>query len=138
MNDITFEDILTCAKTVYGEARGEPHQGRLAVAWVIRNRWESDKWFGRGSIKDVCLRPYQFSCWNADDPNQSGLMKLSPDNSVLQVCLYAAVGALRGMEADPTMGATHYFAYMSAPVPKWAVGKHFLSIGGHRFYSDID
>ncbi len=137
MNDITFDDIIVVAKTVYGEARGELPLGRLAVAWVIRNRWESGKWFGRGTVTDVCLRSFQFSAWNENDPNRAKLEALSPDHPVYQLCLYAALGAMRGLEEDPTGGATHYFATRTTR-PAWAKGKHGRIIGGHSFFTDID
>ncbi len=35
---ITPDDLITAARTVYGEARGESWEGKLAVACVIVNR----------------------------------------------------------------------------------------------------
>lgn len=32
------EDLYYLARIIYGEARGEPHSGKLAVGWVIQNR----------------------------------------------------------------------------------------------------
>lgn len=46
--------------TLYAEARGEPTNGKLAVASVIHTR---SKLLGV-SMPDVCLMPRQFSCWN--------------------------------------------------------------------------
>ena len=37
-------------------------------AWVIRNRADNPRWWGN-DITDVCLKKYQFSCWNHNDPN---------------------------------------------------------------------
>ena len=37
-------DLL--ARTVWGEARGECFRGKLAVAWVARNRAEHPRWWG--------------------------------------------------------------------------------------------
>ena len=57
--------------TLYGEARGEPIEGIVAVGCVIRNRVKFE-----GSFYAVCLKPRQFSCWNQDDPNYSVLLNL--------------------------------------------------------------
>lgn len=53
--------------TVYGEARGEPLEGIVGVANVIKNRSIAS----RKTYKDVVLTPRQFSCWNQDDLNKS-------------------------------------------------------------------
>ena len=49
---ITSKIIETLAKTIYGEARGECEQGRIAIACVIMNRVEKSNkqknpWWGR-------------------------------------------------------------------------------------------
>ncbi|ROM79306.1 hypothetical protein BK654_08030 [Pseudomonas brassicacearum] len=65
-------DIL--ARTLWGEAPGESLAGQIAVAWTIRNRVEDDKaklWWGEG-YAGVCLKPYQFICWNQNDPTGFG------------------------------------------------------------------
>lgn len=53
--------------TVFGEARGEPLEGIVGVANVIKNRFVAS----RKTYKDIVLAPRQFSCWNQDDPNKS-------------------------------------------------------------------
>ena len=74
-------DIL--ARTLFGEARGEGLVGQIAVAWTIRNRVEDGKaksWWGEG-YAGVCLKPYQFSCWNQNDlnyPYLSGVKEIPP------------------------------------------------------------
>jgi spore germination cell wall hydrolase CwlJ-like protein len=58
-------DINYLAATLVGEARGEPIEGIIAVANVIKNRcYASGK-----NYEEVCLSPKQFSCWNQDDKN---------------------------------------------------------------------
>lgn len=47
-----------------------------AVANVIMNRVNRGGWYG-ASIKDVVLKPYQFSCWNATDPNRAKIDALT-------------------------------------------------------------
>ena len=138
MNEITEHDLYIAARTIAGEARGEGHVGRLAVGWVIRNRWESDRWFGKGTVADVCLRPFQFSAWNETDPNRKLIEDMNLDHSILRQAMYAALGALLGFESDPTDGATHYYA-KSSPKPGWAEGKRPVrTIGNHTFFTNID
>lgn len=99
-------DIQLIAVTLYGEARGEPPEGKRAVAEVILNR--AQKW-GK-TIKNVCLAKNQFSCFLTNDPNFPKLLGLAQDfpsdNAALNACLEAAEGAYTG---DRTIGdATFY------------------------------
>lgn len=66
--NISPSALDTLTKTIWGEARGEGREGMIAVAWVILNRASIGGWWGN-SIETVCLKPWQFSCWNANDPN---------------------------------------------------------------------
>jgi N-acetylmuramoyl-L-alanine amidase len=124
-------DIL--ARTIYGEARGESDKGKIAVAWVVQNRAAAGGWWG-DDIVEVCLKPYQFSCWNPRDPNRSKLEILnSRGNPLFQICLDIASYVLTGKTPDPTKGANHYHAdYVK---PNWAKSANFtVQIGRHLFY----
>ena len=65
-------DIDTLARTIYGEARGESRQGKIAVACVILNRvkrkkmcgWREINGYKVATVAATCLKPWQFSCWN--------------------------------------------------------------------------
>jgi len=117
------------AKTLYGECRGEPIEGQIAVAWVIRNRAEHPRWWGKG-VAGVCLHPYQFSCWNRSDP-QYGKLKVTPE--LYQI----ALDVLRGKHPDPTGGADHYLMTNIVDRTKWArenPKKKTVEIGVHSFY----
>ena len=132
-------DIITLAKTVYGEARGEGEDGRLAVAHVVLNRFKSGRWFGRDTIADTALMDWQFSCWNPNDPNRELLENIDLDDPDFQHCMYAALGAVLGYLPDNTSGATHYYAYDVIERPKWAdPSKSVGRIAGHEFYKGID
>jgi len=135
---LSFFDFEVMVRTIYGEARAEPYVGKIAVAWVIRNRAEADlgkdarpDWWGEG-VANVCLAPQQFSCWNANDLMRPKLLKA---NSVhLRDCIQAAWAVLTDEVPDPTHGATHYYADYIAE-PKWAKGKApTTQIGPHKFY----
>lgn len=131
-----MNDIEAVSRTVYGEARGEPFAGKLAVAWVIKNRASKGGWWG-STPSTVCLKPYQFSCWNANDPNRRKIESVKPDNEGFRQSVLAAALVLGDMEPDPTDGATHY--HVADLDPKWAAGKEPVKkIGNHVFYKDID
>lgn len=135
---ITFHDLDIMSRTIYGEARGEPQQGKLAVAHVIRNRWKAGKWFSKATIADTCQQPFQFSCWNEGDPMRLKIEAVGYDKGSFRACVDAALAVLLGDGEDPTGGSTHYYADYIA-VPKWAIGHQpVATIGRHRFYKGID
>ena len=55
--------------TIFGEARGEPFEGQVAVANVIRNRTRL-KYQSDGTIEGTVLHPLAFSLWNTSDPQR--------------------------------------------------------------------
>ena len=132
-------DIL--ARTLWGEARGESLAGQVAVAWTIRNRVNDGKaksWWGEG-YAGVCLKPYQFSCWNKGDPNYAYLSgaKQIPFREFAQAQI-AADQVMFGKVSDPTDGATHYYAATMPKPPAWIVGaKQTLKLGHHVFFKDV-
>ena len=114
-------DIL--ARTLWGEARGESLAGQIAVAWTIRNRVNDGKeksWWGEG-YAGVCQKPYQFSCWNRNDPNFAYLSgaKPIPFREFAQAQI-AADQVMACKVPDPTGGATHYYACLlyTSPSPR--------------------
>ena len=137
---VTESDRDTLARTLWGEARGESLSGQIAVAWTIRNRVNDGKvrsWWGEG-YAGVCRAPYQFSCWNRNDPNYAYLSgaKSIPFRELAQAQI-AAEQVLAGKVADPTGGATHYYA-ITMKAPAWTVGaKQTLRLGHHVFFKDV-
>ena len=128
-------DIETAARTVYGEARGETEQGKIAVAWIIRNRVKRGGWWG-DNADTVCRFPWQFSCWNEKDPNRGKIKAAGLDNEAFRQSLLAVAAAFSGIAPDPTDGATHYHAHSVSP--PWAKDKTPVAIiGGHRFYNNV-
>ena len=132
-------DIL--ARTLWGEARGESLAGQIAVAWTIRNRVNDGKaksWWGEG-YAGVCQKPYQFSCWNRNDPNYAYLSgaKPIPVGQFTQAQKVADL-VMSGTEPDPTGGATHYYAITMPKAPAWIAGaKQTLKLGHHVFFNDV-
>lgn len=133
-------NIDTLARTLYGEARGEGGYGMRAVANVIINRVAlaaKHPHFGDGSIESCCKSPWQFSCWNLNDPNLPTLEKVTGIDPSFCVAMNIAQAAAAGELTDITDGATYYYA-MGSPCPRWAIGKTPCAIiGKHRFFSNI-
>ncbi len=138
------EDTRYLAVTIYGEARGEPISGQIAVGQVIFRRAKM-----KGStIREVVLKPYQFSCWNADDPNRAICedilrnwhMKLET-SEVFRQCYWVARGILDKMLLDTSRGATHYIArwlYLSEDCPDWAHQMEETAyVGNHIFLREV-
>lgn len=137
-------DEETVARTVWGEARGEPFNGKIAIAWVIRNRVELDlhgdekpDWWGEG-YEAVCLKPWQFSCWNANDPNREKLLAVTDADAMYRDSLDAARLVIAGKVDDPTGGATHYLNPDIVATPRWALAAtETVRIGRHLFFKNV-
>jgi len=133
-------DIL--ARTLWGEARGEPVRGKEAVAAVVLNRVARAKerngqyWWGN-SVETVCRKPWQFSCWNDTDPNAAKLRQVGPADRQFRICIRIARRAIGGSLDDPTGGATHY--HRRGSLPAWARRVDpSAEIGHHLFYNDVE
>jgi N-acetylmuramoyl-L-alanine amidase len=123
------------ARTIWGEARSEGPDGMRAVAHVLLNRCNTGRW--GATLAAVCLAPWQFSCWNANDPNRPQLLALRDDDQTLQLCMDALDDALEPGAADPTHGATHYVRD-DWPTPDWAKGlQPSAHIGHHLFFAGV-
>jgi spore germination cell wall hydrolase CwlJ-like protein len=134
----TAGDLDTVTRTLWGEARGEPQEGQVGVAWVIANRVLSPIiWWGK-NYTAVCKAPYQFSSWNSNDPNYPFLSgsKQIPQSAYAQ-CEDAALQVLGNFAPDPTDGATHYYA-ASIAAPAWAkTATRTVQIGNHIFFKNV-
>lgn len=113
------QDIEDLARLVYGEARGEPFEGQVAVAAVVLNRVASNQ-FGN-NVKAVIFEPGAFTAVH------DGQFYMQPDNSSYQ----AVQAALRGW--DPTGEALYYWNPATA-TNKWVWSRTIVTrIGQHVF-----
>lgn len=130
----TREEVIL-AQTAWGEARGEGQAGIQAVMNCIVNRSKKPKWWGK-TISEVCQKPFQFSCWNVNDPNSHLLAQLDPaKDKIYKLCLEMAKRACSGALVDLTNGATHYHEKHMRPAPAWVSSlKYTCTIGNHSFY----
>lgn len=145
MPDISaMGDREIMARTLWGEARGEGSIGMAAVACVIMNRVHMDlnadgksDWWGEG-VKAVCLKPWQFSCWNEKDPNRAKILAANPGDVSYEIALAITDLTLDSAIKDISHGATHYFDWRM-PVekwPSWSMDKSPVAkIGNHAFYN---
>lgn len=114
-------DVYLLAQLVYGESRGEPYKGQVAVAAVVLNRVESSKF--PNSIAKVI---YQSGAFDVVDDGQ---INLAPD----QTALSAARDAMNGW--DPSGGALFYYNPNTAK-SKWIWSRPIIVvIGNHNFCS---
>ncbi|TDP61339.1 cell wall hydrolase [Roseateles toxinivorans] len=133
---------VTLARTMWGEARGEAGDGMAAVAHVVLNRVARQTYWGRDVIA-VCQKPWQFSCWNRNDPNLPQLLRVDGSDARFRLALDLAGRLLaqprpQREAADPTRRATHYHTCSLNPRPRWALGREPCArIGAHLFYNDI-
>lgn len=143
------ENIDITARTCFGEARGEQKIGMQAVANVIQTRsniasaymltkGKPHPLFGDGSAASACKMPWQFSCWNAADPNSQIINDVDDSIPVFRDAVWIATGVLNGTLGDVTNKATHYYDRRMVNPPGWAVGKQpCATIGHHLFYNNI-
>ena len=112
-------DLYLLARCVYGEARGEPYVGQVAVAAGVLNRVKSAAF--PNSISGVIYQPYAFTCVS------DGQLYLEPN----QTAYNAARDAMNGW--DPTNGCLYYYNPATA-TSAWIWSRPImLQIGRHNF-----
>lgn len=117
---VKSSDIELLARAIYGEARGEPFIGQVAVGAVIINRVLSS--YFPNTFQRVIYQKNQFSAVS------DGQINLKPN----QTAYNAAREALKG--TDPTIGAMYYYNPKIAKHQWWFETRRMLvTIGDHVF-----
>ena len=112
-------NVRLLAACIYGESRGEPYKGQVAVGAVILNRVKSSKF--PNSIAGVIYQPGAF------DAVSDGQINLGANDSALR----AARDAMNGY--DPTYGCLYYYNPANT-TNKWMLSKPVaVVIGRHAF-----
>lgn len=107
------------SRLIYGEARGEPYTGQVAVGAVVMNRVRSSSF--PNTISGVIYQSGAF------DVVADGQINLTPNDTARK----AAQDALNGW--DPSYGAIYYFNPSTA-TNKWIWSRPMtITIGKHRF-----
>lgn len=128
---------------MYLEGRGEPIEGRIAIANVVRNRVnksESKSYFVIITAKN------QFSCFNSNDKNYDIGLKIATDifsgkmpedlTRKFQECRWVAHGIINGSILDNVGGAQFYFN-PKIVIPSWADKMTVIKIiGNHEFLKE--
>jgi len=137
--------------TICREAGGEPvPEGQIAIGTVILERVDHRLWDGT-NIQQVCLRKYQFSCYNEFDRGYGKTLHMAEawdacmatDFSLMN-CYSIAVGMLSGrIPRHPILSAVHCCQYLNPKLAgetreRWlAAGmKPILVIGNHEFFAE--
>ena len=112
-------NVNLLARLIYGESRGEPYTGQVAVGAVVMNRVKSSSF--PNTISGVIYQSGSF------DAVSDGQINLAPDATAKK----AAQDALNGW--DPSYGAIYYFNPATA-TNKWIWSRPMtVTIGRHRF-----
>ena len=110
----TNGNLYLLARLVYGEARGEPYKGQVAVAAVVLNRVKSSKF--PNSVSGVIYQSGAFSVVS------DGQINLTPDETAIKAAY------------DPTNGCLYYYN-PAKTTNKWMLSKPvLLRIGNHAFF----
>ncbi len=116
---LTANDLKLMANAVYGESRGEPYEGQVAVAAVILNRLKSPSF--PNTVYGVIFQPGAFTAV-AD-----GQIWLTPNENARKLF----EDAINGW--DPTGGCIYYFNPDTA-TSKWIWSRpQVKTIGKHIF-----
>ena len=112
-------NVNLLARLIYGEARGEPYTGQVAVGAVVMNRVKNSSF--PNSVSGVIYQSGAF------DAVKDGQINLTPDSTAKK----AAQDAINGW--DPSYGAIYYFNPSTA-TNKWIWSRPMtVTIGRHRF-----
>lgn len=134
------EELRCLAENIYFEARNEPVEGMLAVAFVTMNRVESPNYPNTicGVVKQKIRRTCQFSWYCESTPHHISTNRLltSDTNQVYNEILRLSIMFYANYENmnDLTKGALFYHAdYVN---PRWRNVQKTTKIGRHIFYED--
>ncbi|HEX8641580.1 MAG TPA: cell wall hydrolase [Allosphingosinicella sp.] len=135
--EIDVVDARWMAMTIWGEARGGGEAAMRAVGHVIANR--SRAGLRSRYVTDTVSEAFQFSCWNAGDPNREAMLDVdslrpgSRDHAMWLIAKALAEEILSGRRGDPTGGALFY--HTTAVSPRWSRGvAPTRLIGNHIFF----
>lgn len=121
--DYTEDELHILAQVIYGEARGESTEGKIAVANVVMNRVLSRGYPGK-TIKDVVTAPGQFTGYSPS---------IRPNAACISV-------ARQVLDYEVWVIPQHvYFFHSKKGLPdgeNWGTHKFYKRIGMHAFYTE--
>ncbi len=131
------KELRCLALNIYFEARSEPVDGQLAVAFVTINRLHSRRY--PNTVCGVVWQKRQFS-WThdgkSDRPYEQRAWQQAQTIARFIFTKYLALPEKVRRIMDRTNGALHYYAPKLAD-PYWAKAKEVtFAVGGHVFLAD--
>ena len=112
-------NLYLISQVIYGEARGEPYEGQVAVGAVLLNRVADSRF--PNTVAGVVYQSGAFTCVS------DGQINLTPDATAKK----AAQDAINGW--DPTHGSVYYFNPNTA-TSSWIWSRpQTVTIGKHIF-----
>ncbi len=115
-----LDDVYLLGQLIYGEARGEPYVGQVAVGAVVMNRLASPLY--PNTITGVIFQPGAF------DAVIDGQMFQAPDRTALN----AARDAISGW--DPTGGALFYYN-PAKTTSYWIWSRPIITVIGRHYFA---
>jgi spore germination cell wall hydrolase CwlJ-like protein len=129
--EISKKDRNCILRNIFHEARGEPFEGKIAVAQVTFNRLSDGRW-GK-TLCSVVFARSQFS-WTLDRVKRNA----KPGGPAWQESKLALEQYLAGTRVVNLERSTHFHATWMERKPGWAHKKENLTtIGQHTFYASL-
>jgi len=156
INEVAVEQTYCMSLNIYYEARGESWKGKSAVAHVVKNRVQHEKYpdticgvvlqaktWNEKPIRDMC----QFA-WYCDGKTDNPQLRykaqprigkaIKPNILDWENSVATAIQVMEGYSRDITYGATHYFNH-NISTPSWStVYPTTTIIGNHTFQKRND
>mgnify|MGYP000866435691 CR=1 FL=1 len=121
-------DLQCLAMNIYHEARGEPEEGQIGVAYVTLNRMNHWNW--PDNICEVVWQPHQFS-WTTDNIDNT-----PRDTERYEAAMAVAREVYLNREEDPTNGAVFYHAnWVNPSWANYSSVNESWRLGVHIFYT---
>lgn len=112
-----ISDLFILAATLYFEAGSTlPPEETMAIGWVIKNRVKSKQF--PSTIKEVCIQPKQFSCWNRKVPGHVSARTLQTNR--FYICASVAEIVIRSAEKWNIVPGALYYYNPQLVCPRWA------------------
>jgi len=113
---------ILLARMLLGEAENCSKNEKIAIVYTVLNRMKDNKDWNGKTLKEVILKPYQYSAFNKDR-NAKLKNPLAYNANEFLESLKLAEEILAGKYPDPTNGATHYInpnhPDLKRSLPKW-------------------
>jgi len=133
---VDMSSLACMIQIVHSEASGEPYRGKVAVANVVMNRVQSNRF--PDTVCQVGRQANQFSFWTGDygKPIQ---IKNRLDEKAWRDTIQVSLNVLEGKYHDNTFGAKYYVNFDRLNYhPKWLQKMTVVvKVGRHSFLEEM-